>query len=599
MGVQLSLSRGATLEKEVLFALRERRDLLKTLTLGVVGYGAANALLALSAGAVAEGWGRAPFDHPVHPGSWSRWPSIEAASYVGLGSAIVKAALGTLVSASEKRLGAAVSGGLRSALVGRFLESGTGMPAPAALALIAVRLREIERAVVEGVVGRARSLAQLLPLVVCLVALSPKFALGAAAAIAPFALVLTLLRSRLRRATERAQSMVEVLETEVDELVRNVDLFRAYGAGERALLAIDRSASEATRRAARLDGATALTSGFNEVMAALAIVGVVALAGRFGLPTGGTALVPFAAVFFMAYRPLRDLGDAKSWIERGSVALEAVRAATVTDQSRVRGGPRGGSGARQRSRWGLHEAPHKDARNPRALRAEPSQLVPHLTATPEQKPTTLASSGPPEIVALDLGGAEHGASATFRVAPGHIVCIVGPTGSGKTTLFRAMLGLEASRGNLVVGGEDITHRGAGPNARPFAWVPQEAPLVTGTIIDNVALFGERDRAPDALRLIGAERLAGADEIVGPGGRPLSGGERRLLSLARALASELPVLLLDEPTEGLDPEATRRVLDAIVRLRGHRTMLIATHRAEVMAVADTVVYLTGEQRLAAE
>ena len=79
MGVRLSLGRGATLEKEVLFALRERRDLLKTLTLGVVGYGAANALLALSAGAVAEGWGRTPFDHPVLPGSWSRWPSIEAA----------------------------------------------------------------------------------------------------------------------------------------------------------------------------------------------------------------------------------------------------------------------------------------------------------------------------------------------------------------------------------------------------------------------------------------------------------------------------------------------------------------------------------------
>jgi ABC-type multidrug transport system fused ATPase/permease subunit len=572
MGVNSSLSRGVTLEKEVLFALRERHDLLKKLTLGVVGCGAANALLALSAGAVAAGWGRTPFDHPVVPGNWSRWPSIEAASYVGLGSAIVKAALGTLVSASEKRLGAAVSGRFRTALVSRFLECGTGMPAPSALALIAVRLREIEHAVVEGIVGRARSIAQLVPLALCLVALAPGLALGAAVALAPFAAVLTLLRRRLRLATERAQSTVEVLESEVDELVRNVDLFRAYGAGERALLAIDRSASEAERRGARVDGAGALASGFNEVMAALAVVGVIALAGRFGLPTEGTALVPFVAVFFMGYRPLRDLGDAKGWIERGTVALEAIQTAT---NSRVRGGPRGG----------LHEAPHKDARN------ESNRDAGTKTHDVEHRP--------PDITLTDFGGAEHGALATFRVAPRQIVCIVGPTGCGKTTLLRCMLGLEQARGSLAVDGEDITNRAAGPGERPFAWVPQDAPLVTGTIVENVALFGKRERAPDALRLVGAERIAGADEIVGPGGRPLSGGERRLLSLARAFASELPVLLLDEPTEGLDADATHRVLDAVLRLRGQRSILVATHRAEVMAIADSVVHLGVEQRLAAE
>jgi ABC-type multidrug transport system fused ATPase/permease subunit len=570
MGVNSSLSRGVTLEKEVLFALRERRDLLKKLTLGVVGCGAANALLALSAGAVAAGWGRTPFDHPVLPGNWSRWPSIEAASYVGLGSAIVKAALGTLVSASEKRLGATVSGRLRTALVSGFLECGTGMPAPSALALIAVRLREIEHAVVRGAVGRARSIAQLVPLAICLVALAPRLALAAAAAVAPFAMVLALLRRRLRLATERAQSTVEVLESEVDELVRNVDLFRAYGAGERALLAINRSASEAERRGARLDGAGALASGFNEVMAALAVVGVVALAGRFGLPAGGAAVVPFAAVFFMAYRPLRDLGDAKGWIERGTVALEAIQTAT---NSRARGGPRGG----------LHEAPHKDARNRDA----------------GTKSRDAKNGHPPELTLTDFGGAEYGALATFRVAPRQIVCIAGPTGCGKTTLLRCMLGLERARGRLVTDGEDITHRSAGPEERPFAWVPQDAPLITGTIVDNVALFGSRERAFDALRLVGAERIANPDEIVGPGGRPLSGGERRLLSLARAFASELPILLLDEPTEGLDAGATRLVLDAILRLRGQRSILVATHRTEVMAVADTVVHLGVQQRLAAE
>src|SRR6185436_18879944 len=80
-----------------------------------------------------------------------------------------------------------------------------------------------------------------------------------------------------------------------------------------------------------LGGARSLASGFNEVMAALAVVGVVALSGRFGLPVAGTALLPFAAVFFMAYRPLRDLGDARAWIARGSVALEALSDAWQID----------------------------------------------------------------------------------------------------------------------------------------------------------------------------------------------------------------------------------------------------------------------------
>lgn len=561
-GVPSSLGRGATLEKEVLFALRHHRELIVELTLGVVGCGFANALLALSAGAVAEALGRTPFDHPVVPGG-SFGPSIEGASYVGLCAAIVKAGLGSLLSASETRLGAIVSGGIRMRLVSRFLLAGTGMPAPAALALIAVRLRETEGSIVHGVIGRARGVAQLAPLALCLLLLSPKLALGAALVVAPFAVVLSRFRRGFRGATERAQTTVQALEAGVDELVRNVDLFRAYGAGERACAVIDHSTSESTREAARLGGTRALLSGFNEVMAALAVVGVVALAGRLGLSIGGSGLVPFAAVFFMAYRPLRDLGDAKSWLERGSVALDAIGTLSANE------GP------------GFERY-----------------------VAPKESNVIAASDGiekgPPEVVALEFGGAEHGAPATFRARPGQVIAVVGPTGSGKTTLFRAMLGLTRARGRLLVDDRDVTGEATGPARRPFGWVPQEAPLVTGTVVDNVAIFGGKERAIAALRLVGAERLAEPNEIVGPGGRPLSGGERRLLSLARALASNLPVLLLDEPTEGLDANATRRVLDAIVRLRGQRTIVVATHRDEVVAVADLVVHLgEGQRRAAAE
>jgi len=72
------------------------------------------------------------------------------------------------------------------------------------------------------------------------------------------------------------------------------------------------------------------------------------------------------------------------------------------------------------------------------------------------------------------------------------------------------------------------------------------------------------------------------------GRDLSGGERRWIALARALATQLPVLLLDEPTVGLDPIAKGRVIDALVRLRGKRSMVCVSHDPDVLAAADSVV-----------
>jgi ABC-type transport system involved in cytochrome bd biosynthesis fused ATPase/permease subunit len=276
------------------------------------------------------------------------------------------------------------------------------------------------------------------------------------------------------------------------------------------------------------------------------------------------ALLPFSAVFFMAYRPLRDLGDAKSRVARGVLAREAVERVAEGRSASV---PTGG-----RPSW--------------------------------------RGASPPRIELSGFGAEGFGADVTVDLEPGQIIGLVGRTGSGKTTLLRALLGLTRSRGALAASGVDLSRAGVGPEHRPFAWVPQDAPLVTGTLAENVALLGgDEARAADALRAVGAERLAtiAHTDVVGPAGRPLSGGERRQVALARAFATDLPVLLLDEPTEGLDAEATAAVLSAIAALRGRRTVLVATHRPEVVAITDVVVRLesgpaereASEPELAAE
>src|SRR5262249_15539215 len=126
--------------------------------------------------------------------------------------------------------------------------------------------------------------------------------------------------------------------------------------------------------------------------------------------------------------------------------------------------------------------------------------------------------------------------------------------------------------------------------RPFAWMPQESPVLSGDLEAN--LLGERDGTSalrDVLESIGAGQLAACEgEALGRAGRAVSGGERKGISLARAIATELPVLLLDEPTAGLDRASEARVLEALSLLRGRRTVILVSHQPEVVSIADRVI-----------
>ena len=185
----------------------------------------------------------------------------------------------------------------------------------------------------------------------------------------------------------------------------------------------------------------------------------------------------------------------------------------------------------------------------------------------------------------------------MRVAPGdRCLAIVGPTGSGKTTLLRTLLGLDAAVAGeaLVYGG--ASHRGA--RVRPCVASVRVGP--PGRAAPRRYARGEyrRSRRARAIRPprwtpIGARIacVSAGDARARPRRpRALSGGERQWVALARAVATRLPVLLLDEPTSGLDGAAQARVLEAIARLKGQRTVILVTHREEPLAIADVVLRL---------
>ncbi len=173
----------------------------------------------------------------------------------------------------------------------------------------------------------------------------------------------------------------------------------------------------------------------------------------------------------------------------------------------------------------------------------------------------------------------------FRAEPGERIAVTGPSGEGKTTLLRLLLGLvEPTAGHAVAEGIRTYELNAGTR-RIFAYVPQGSSMFAGTVRENLLLVkpdateGELEQAlKQACALDFVKQLPqGLDYLLGAGGRGLSEGQAQRLAIARALLREAPVLLLDEATSALDVATEREILENI-RLSGeNRACVLVTHR----------------------
>ena len=220
----------------------------------------------------------------------------------------------------------------------------------------------------------------------------------------------------------------------------------------------------------------------------------------------------------------------------------------------------------------------------------------------------------------DLGVAARGswapAGLTARIRPGRLVALAGSSGAGKTTTSQVLLSLlPADRGAVRVVGPagdavDLSQIDPATWWAQIAWVPQRPVIVPGTVLANVIgpdraaeLDGARpeERLP---RLCTAARATGLDEVVsalprgwrtrvGQGGVGLSLGQRQRLSLTRALMSDAPLVVLDEPTAHLDAASEAHVLEGVEMLRSQgRTVVVVAHRAALLARADDVIEVSS-------
>ncbi len=186
---------------------------------------------------------------------------------------------------------------------------------------------------------------------------------------------------------------------------------------------------------------------------------------------------------------------------------------------------------------------------------------------------------------------------SFAVPKGKTVALVGPSGSGKTTLFKILLGLyPPCSGNILVEGQSIFETGLESWRGKFSYVPQDAFLFSGSILENVrgAEHSEENIEKSlAVAHAGAfvhELPEGIQSAVGERGTKLSGGQRQRIAIARAVLKDAPVLLLDEATSSLDTESESLVQKALQELMKDRTSIVIAHRLATIENAHEIIYL---------
>ncbi len=411
---------------------------------------------------------------------------------------------------------------------------------------------------------------RLVGILVILLFLDPVLALVGLVSLPVLAIVVAARRKRTKAVQRQSRALQGELTTTANELLRNVRLFKAFGAENEA---VDRYRT-ATEDAVEAEIVSLRNSALYSPVADLAlgvISGVVMIIGVQSVVddrlTLGSLLVVFTYLSSL-YGPSRSLAGLGQLMSRTAASRE--RLADVYDE---------------------------------ALPDERVEPVPPFWSRRGVEPT---ASG--ELLLSNVDFSYRPSMPVLEgvdlcIPPGTHACIIGPSGIGKTTILHLILRLhEVTGGQIEIDGVDIRDLPMRTLRNRIALVPQDSWIIDASLRENL-LVGAPDAAEgtlaEAISLANLDPLVeslpdGLSTALGESGVRVSGGERKRVALARALVRRPGLLLLDEPTSGLDSQNEAQVIAAIRGIKSPRSVLTVTHSPRVAAVADVVYELRDNQ-----
>jgi ABC-type protease/lipase transport system fused ATPase/permease subunit len=192
---------------------------------------------------------------------------------------------------------------------------------------------------------------------------------------------------------------------------------------------------------------------------------------------------------------------------------------------------------------------------------------------------------------------------SFELAAGESLGLVGPSGAGKSMLARLLVGVTKPASGMVrLDGADVFTWERGAFGRAVGYLPQDTTLMTGTVRENIARFGEASAEDivDVARRVGIHDMIlrlpnGYDTLIGEGGIALSGGQRQRVALARALIGKPRLLILDEPNSNLDGDGEDSLRHLLVTLKSEKvSIVLIAHRPSLLTAVDKLLILANGQ-----
>ena len=378
--------------------------------------------------------------------------------------------------------------------------------------------------------------------------------------IPPIGIVVRLFSRRLRTMSREGQRAVGGVAEVLDEAIANQRVVRVFGGQAYEEKRFEEAAKRIRRFNMKHAVAAAATVPVTQVIVACAIAAIIYLAAgeAFAGNTDVGSFIEFIAAVGLLLQPLKRLTGVNEQLQRGLAACESVFAL-------------------------IDEADERDTGTVRLERAQGAIAF---------RDVTLSYRG---------GARPALAHLTLSIKPGETVALVGPSGSGKSSLIHLLARFyHPDSGEITLDGHPLESLTLESLRRQISLVSQNVVLFNDTVAANIA-YGRADRvspadieraaqAAHAMEFIRA-LPQGLDTQIGENGAKLSGGQRQRIAIARAILKDAPVLLLDEATSALDTESERAVQAALETLMRGRTTIVIAHRLSTVEKADRIAVLS--------